>query len=116
MNKKGFSMNELAPLAISFVIIAVVIGVGATVLSSTQTTLGQSACVGGHYWNTTDPLKPFCAVGGTDNSTAWQNYAYNASGYGLTSVNTLSSWLPTIAVIVAAAVVIGIIVAYFRFG
>ena len=46
----------------------------------------------------------------TENATA-----YNASGSGLEAIDTLSNWLPTIGVIVAAAVVIGIIVAYFRF-
>ena len=86
MNKKGFNLNELAPIAISFVIIAIVLGIGATVVTSVQSTQ---------------------VAGG---------YAANASTYGLQSINTLSSWLPTIAIIVAAAVVIGIIIMYFRFG
>jgi hypothetical protein len=89
MNKKGFSLQEMAPLAISFVIIAIVLGIGATVVASIQATQGNSTST---------------------------TIAYNASGNGLTSLNTLASWLPTIAVIIAAAVVIGIIVAYFRFG
>ena len=86
MNKKGFTLQEMAPLAIAFVIIAIVLGIGATVVEDVQSTQQTSG------------------------------YAYNASGNGLQALNTLASWLPTIGVIVAAAVVIGIIVAYFRFG
>lgn len=85
MNKKGFTLQQLAPIAISFVVIAIVLGIGATVVEDVQDTQ-------------------------TENATA-----YNASGSGLEAIDTLSNWLPTIGVIVAAAVVIGIIVAYFRF-
>ena len=86
MNKKAFTLQEMAPLAIAFVIIAIVLGIGATVVEDVQSTQ---------------------KVNGS---------AYNASGNGLQALDTLASWLPTIGVIVAAAVVIGIIVAYFRFG
>ena len=32
MNKKGFTLQQLAPIAISFVVIAIVLGIGATVV------------------------------------------------------------------------------------
>jgi hypothetical protein len=38
----------------------------------------------------------------------------NLTSQGLSGITTMSQWLPTIAVIVAAAVVIGVIVNYFR--
>ena len=85
MGKKGFTLQQLAPIAISFVVIAIVLGIGATVVEDVQDTQ-------------------------TENATA-----FNASGSGLEAIDTLANWLPTIGVIVAAAVVIGIIVAYFRF-
>ena len=46
------------------------------------------------------------------------SYERNASTNGLDALNELSDWLPTIALIVAAAVIIGIIVVYLarRFG
>lgn len=84
-NKKGFTLQQLAPIAISFVVIAIVLGIGATVVEDVQDTQ-------------------------TENGTA-----YNASASGMEAIDTLADWLPTIGVIVAAAVVIGIIVAYFRF-
>ena len=68
----------------AFVIVAVVVGIGATILTQVRTT--QTA----------------------------NSIAYNASTSGLTGLDTMSDWLPTIAVIIAAAVVIGVIVRYFQ--
>ena len=82
-DKRGISIGELSGLAITFVVIAVVLGVGGTILATIQ---GDQ----------------------TVNSTA-----YNASGKGLTSVKTLADWLPTLATIIASAVVIGVIVGAF---
>ena len=79
MNKKGMNLGDLSGIAITFVVIAVTLGIGATVLDSVQE--GQVA----------------------------SSAAYNATGEGLTSLSTLADWLPTLAVIVAAAVVIGVI-------
>lgn len=79
------NISDLAPIAIAFVFIAVVLGVGATVLSSVQA--GQTS----------------------------GSFAYNASGNGLSSLDELSGWLPTIALVVAAAIVIGVL-AYFKSG
>ena len=81
---KGVSLNEMSAYALAFAVVAVVLGVGATILSQIQTTQ-------------------------TENTVA-----YNATGYGITGVSTLADWLPIIAVIVAAAIVIGIIVMAFR--
>lgn len=66
MNKKGLSIGDMGPLAIAFVFIAVVLGIGATVLADVQA--DQTA----------------------------NGYAYNASGNGLQAVDTFSGWLPTI--------------------
>jgi len=68
---------------LGFVVIAIIIGISATILSQVQSTQ-------------------------TLNSVA-----YNATGSGLTGIDTFADWLPTIAVILAAAVVIGVIVHYF---
>jgi hypothetical protein len=81
---KGLNLQEMSGIALAFAVIAIVLGVGATILAQVQTT--------------------------QDSLTI----AYNATGYGLTGVSTISQWLPIIAVIVAAAVVIGIIVSAFR--
>jgi hypothetical protein len=78
-SKKGVGLNDFPSLAILFVVAAITLGLGATILTNVQN--GQTA----------------------------NSIAYNASGYGLTSVNTLSQWTPTIAIVVAAAVIIGVV-------
>jgi len=78
-------LQDLAPIAITFVVVAIVISVGADVLSNVQT--------------------------GTENTTEW-----NATHYGLQGLEELGSWLPTLAIIIVAAVIIGVISAWFMFG
>jgi hypothetical protein len=73
------SLTDLAPAAIAFVFIAVVISIGAEVL------------------------------GGVQEDQAADTYAYNATAKGLESMSELSTWLPTIALVVAAAAVIGVL-------
>lgn len=85
MNRKGMSLTDLAPAAIAFVFIAVTISIGAEVLSGVQA--DQSA------------------------GTA----QYNATQEGINSMAELGGWLPTIALVVAAAAVIGVL-AFFRAG
>jgi len=86
MSKKGFQLTEVPSLVIVFVVVAVVMGIGATILSQVQTT------------QTTDSLP------------------YNITGQGLTSVSTLSGWQSTWAIIVAASVVLSILglLMYFK--
>lgn len=84
MKRKGaMTLSELAPAAIAFVFIAVVLAIGADVVGDVQS--GQTAGSG----------------------------AYNATVQGLEAINELSTWLPTIALVIAAAVVIGVLV-FFR--
>lgn len=40
---------------------------------------------------------------------------YNATSYGNRSEEELASWLPTLAIIIIAALIIGIVVLYFKF-
>ena len=72
-------LGDLSGIAITFVVLAVTLGVGATILASIQ-------------------------AGQTASSTA-----FNATQEGLESLTELADWLPTLATIVAAAVVIGVI-------
>ena len=84
-HKKGqaFTLSDLGNVGIALVVAAIILGLGATVLASIQATQ-------------------------TTNSVA-----FNATGYGLTGVSTLASYVPTIAIVAAAAVVIGIILVFF---
>ena len=79
----AISLNQMATMAISFVVLAIIIGIGGTVLDEVQ-----------------------------DTQTA-ESVAYNATASGLEGIETFGDWLPTIAVILASALVIGIIATYF---
>jgi hypothetical protein len=76
-------LQDLAGIAIIFVVVAIVISIGSDVL--TEVRQGEA-----NYTN-----------------------KYNATRYGLEGLEELASWLPTIAIVVVAAVVIGIIALYF---
>ena len=85
LSKKGFSIMQVPQLGLVLVIIAIVLGLGATILTQIQTTQTTNGA------------------------------AYNVTAQGLTSVATLSGWQTTWAIIIAAAVVIGILGAYLMF-
>jgi len=84
--KRGFELRNLASLSITFVVLAIILSFGATILDNLQDT--QTS--GDGDWNATDS--------------------------GLDSIEEFSDWLPTLALIVVAAVIIGIIVRFFAFG
>ena len=86
MNKKAqrsFSISDLGTIAIALVVAAVILGMGATILEKLR------------GMQTTDEV------------------AYNATGYGLTGLSTMAEFIPTIAIVAVAAIVIGIIVVFF---
>lgn len=85
LGKRGFTLTEVPAIGIFFVVIAIIFALGATILSQVQST------------QTTDSL------------------AYNITAVGMSSVSDLADWMPTWVVIVAAAVVIGIIGSYLMF-
>lgn len=80
--KAQTTVSSLLPLSITFVVLAIALGLGATVLSDIQ----KDQTVG--------------------------SYAYNATGNGLVSMDTFAGYLPTIALVVVVAVILGIIIVY----
>ena len=86
LNKKAqrsFTISDLGAIAISLVVGAVILGMGATILAK----LKESQVI---------------------NSTA-----YNTSNYGLSGVETIAEFIPTIAIVAVSAIVIGIILVFF---
>ncbi|KKK77107.1 hypothetical protein LCGC14_2856920 [marine sediment metagenome] len=85
INKKAqrFTISDLGTIAIALVVAAVILGMGATILEKIQGTQ---------------------TINGT---------AYNATGFGLTGMNTMAEFIPTIAIVAVAAIVIGIILVFF---
>ena len=83
-NTRGqYSVSSLGALAILLVTASIVIAIGGQILADVQTEFTANT------------------------------YAYNATGGGLEGIETFGSWLDTIALIIVAAVVIGIIVTSF---
>lgn len=76
-------LRDLAPVAVLFVFITVVVAIGANIVSEVEA------------------------------DQASGSYAENASLAGLEAIDELGSWLPTIALVIAAAVVIGVLL-YLR--
>ena len=86
--RRGAGLNDLLPAVVAFVLIAIVGAIGALILQNFQS---SSSIVAG-------------------------SSAYNAIGFGLTGVNTLLSYLPLIALVIVAAILIGIVLVAFAFG
>jgi len=82
----AITLAQVAPLAILLVVLAIVLSVGQDILGNIKA--GQ----------TTD------------------SYAYNATAEGEKGLDKLASWQDTIGLVVAAAVVIGIVVTALSFG
>lgn len=82
MKLKGMGLDAMTGIAIAFVVIAFVVSMGSEILQSLY-----------------------------DDQTA-NSYARNATGEGLESLEELGSWLPTLALVVIAAVIIGVLITY----
>ena len=106
-NKKGFTISDMAPIAVAFIAVAVALAMGAEVISEIN---DDDDCASGYTYNSTSGK----CMNGTAHwvGGAGETYQSNITTAGLNSVNELTSWLPTIALIVAAAIIIGIIVVY----
>ena len=110
--KAAMSLADVPPAVIMLVVLAIVIGIGASVLTSSAKTQCAGVASGVTYsyenntcWRSID----------SENRTLGGPIAYNASTYGVTGMNTFGQWLPTIAVVVAAAVIVGLVMAYLAF-
>ena len=89
-NKKGqYSVGMLGGLAITLVVAAIIIAIGSQVLDD----------VGEKFK--------------TSNTSAGYSVSYNATQNGLEGTSVFGEWLDTIALIIVAAVVIGIIASSF---
>jgi len=127
------SINELGAAAVALVVAAVAISIGATL----QSDMAQNnLCVGS--WvdtvgnttarNPTPRVNPIdnswigcCTTFNSTGQVAGQGYcqtwytgsiALNATYKGITANQTLGNWLPIVAIVVAAVVVIGLLVVY----
>jgi len=132
------NLQELGSAALVLVVAAIVISVGATLntsLASTSNCVGTWFTGSGNTSNAslvTNPMRinPLdntwsgCCTTlntsyplGGDNTgycRVWytQSVALNTTYHGINSMNTLGTWLPIIAIVVAAVIVISLLVTY----
>ena len=94
ISKKGFAVGDMLPLGITIVVLGVGLGLGLQVLGDVQDDqlTGVSGC------NATSTVS--C---GAD---------YNATGDAVEGVAKFTSYLPTIALVIVVAIIIGILVNY----
>lgn len=100
-NKKGMGLADVAPVAITLVVIAIVLGVGSDVLTNVRATM----CENGFSYNETSGL----CHDQTNLSVTERGYALNTTQNGLQGVDELASWQDTWAIVLALAVIIGIL-------
>ena len=86
----AYSLSDLPQMAVLFVIASVIIGMGAKILQDVE-------------------LDTYAASGNTNGT------AVNAIRNGTAALGNLGEWLPTIATILIAALIIGVVVASFYF-
>lgn len=83
-SKKGFTIGDLGSIAIAFGVAVIVLAVVATIVQQLR-----------------------------DDQTTADTAARNATDFGLESLNTMSSFMPLVALAAIGAIVIGIVVRFF---
>lgn len=83
-SKKGFTIGDLGSIAIAFGVAVIVLAVVATIVQQLR-----------------------------DDQTSANTAARNATDYGLDALNTMSSFLPLVALAAIGAIVIGIVIRFF---
>jgi len=116
--KKGMSVANLQGVAMAIVVAAISIAIGGSILS----TLQVSQCVGtyGTYNNTN--IGTLCCssvnASNTNQCLTMQegSVAYNITGFGLTSLSTMGQWIPLLALVIIASVIIVVVIRSFGGG
>jgi hypothetical protein len=120
LSKRGeqLSLASVPSYVIMLVILALLLGLGASILLTTQ----QAQCTGtvatggvggsAYTWNSTSQVCNLVNASGVRVVEVSGTVASNTSLYGMTGVNTFSQWVPTIAIVLAASLVMGFVMAY----
>ena len=104
-NKKGIGLQDLLPYALLLVVSILAITIGSQILHDVK----ESQCAYGHI-----SAEGIClnSTGGTS-GTLGSTVASNTTGEGQQGLNEFGSWFPTIALVLAAALVVGILITSF---
>lgn len=111
MQKKGtYKLTDLLPVALIFVVSIIAISVGADIIDD----IASDQCLTDYTWNETAGVCSNSSGGWSGG--AGMSVAANASRAGLSGLLELGSWTPTLALVFAAALVIGVLVMSFAYG
>ena len=115
---KAAGLNDLLPAVIAFVLVAIVAAVAALILSNFAVNAGvlSNTCkvTSGNVVNTISGLCANIVTGVA--TTTNLSPAYNSTSYGLSSIQTMTSFLPLLALVIIAAAIIGVVLMAFKFG
>jgi len=126
---KGYGIEQIAPIAIIFVVAFFIFSIGSVIMQDigeefcdytwiTNTTIATGANISGNP-SFNDDWYGCCITTDTGNNcTEWDTTktSMNISGHGLDSLEEMSSWGPTLALVVIAAIIIGVLITYLARG
>jgi len=110
-----FNIADLLPIAMVFVVLIIGLAIGLQIVGSIRTNASMTGCADRTDGFTTTTAAGLCANSSGD-TTAPTSIQYNATGTGLSAINIFVSNLGTIALVVIAAVIIGILFRYMMGG
>ena len=104
-----YSIQELLGIGFTLVVLGIGLAYGLDVNSDIKTDFAEESCAsGGFSYNLTADQ----CNNGTHNVGAPESAQYNTTDFSATAVSKITDKVPTIATVVVAAVVIGILVTY----
>jgi len=110
MKEAKFDIKELLGVGFTLLVLAIGIAYGLDVMGDIKDDMGEDACAGNTYHTSYNLSSGDCY-----NSTATSHPGtaeYNATIDGMEGVSKIPEKLPTIATVVLASVIIGILVTY----
>ena len=114
---RGYDIGDLAPIVIAFGLIAIIGAVVLLILGNFQTQAGNTCIntVGNAISQTTGLCINTANTAAAPSATSLTP-AYNGLGYGTSGINQIMTFLPLMALVIVAAVIIGTVVGAFVLG
>jgi hypothetical protein len=99
-------LKDLMPVAMILLVAVIALSIGSEILIG----MAQEQCDTSFHWNTTQNK---CVNASGTYTGGGTTYALNASMAGTEGLSTFGNWVPTIALVAAASIVIGVLVYSF---
>lgn len=125
---KGIGLTQLTPIAVLLVVAFFIFSIGLVMMNDLQENFCEYTWVEPGTYDTsgdangnntaTNPVTSgewgCCLTANTTDCVTWYTvgYAINASHYGSESLTELADWGPTLALVVIAALIIGVLMTY----